>query len=247
MSIFREENSQYISALPDLKQLMDIVHNVDTGDRVMGNARGSWNKLTFREDYRISLDELYQIHDMFPKLFQPAFFLQFQFMAFFMGETWWSWKKNQCRCRLEDDVEKKVKEEMIKKKLSPETRARNRKIKRNMGVIMYYICPWWRSFYDPTKEPEEDEDQEERERQKALARKAASLAAKNPETPASRAFEEKTNPTKGGSKVYVLQSHAKTGRQREHRAAGRDERKRDRKGKDELVHKFSSALTATKV
>ena len=35
---------------------------------------------------------------------------------------------------------------------------------------------------------------EEKARQKALARKAVSLAAKNPETPASRTFAAKTDP-----------------------------------------------------
>ena len=116
---------------------------------------------------------------------------------------------------------KKVKEEILKKKLSPETRARNRKIKRNMGVVMYYFCPWWRAFYDPTKEPEEEEDPEERARQKALARKAAALAAKNPETLASRTFAAKTDPTQGGSNTFVIESHLKTGRQREHRGMSR--------------------------
>ena len=247
MSIFREENSGHISALPDLKQLMDIVHNIDPGEHVIGNSRESWNKLTFQEDYKISLDELYRFHDSFPKLFQPAFFLQFQLMAYFMGETWWSWKKNQCRCRMEDEQVKKVQEAIIKKKLSPETRARNRKIKRNMGVIMYYMCPWWRAFYDPTKEPEEAEDAEERARQKALERKAAALAAKNPETLASRTFAAKTDPTQGGSNAYVVEAHVKTGRQREVRGATRLERKMQRKAIPDLNHKFSSALTNTKV
>ena len=151
MSIFREENSAAITALPDLKQLMDIVHNVEQGEHVIGNSRESWNKLTFQEDYKVTLEELYNFHAMFPKLFQPAFFLQFQMMAFFMGESWWSWKKNVLRCRFEDEQARKIAEDIIKKKLSPETRARNRKIKRNMGVFMYYLAPCFRHYYDPTK------------------------------------------------------------------------------------------------
>ena len=148
---------------------------------------------------------------------------------------------------MEDEQAKKVAEEVLKKKLSPETRARNRKIKRNMGVVMYHVAPCFRAYYDPTKEPDEDEDVEEKARQKALARKAVSLAAKNPETPASRIFAEKTDPMKGGSELYVLNTHVKTGRQRESRALGRYERKLDRKKSDDLNHRFSSALTNTKV
>ena len=148
---------------------------------------------------------------------------------------------------MEDEQVRKAAEEVLKKKLSPETRARNRKIKRNMGVFMYYLAPCFRAYYDPTKEPDEEEDVEEKARQKALARKAVSLAAKNPDTPASRAFAAKTDPMQGGSELYVLNAHVKTGRQRESRALGRYERKLDRKKDGDLNHRFSSALTNTKV
>ena len=91
MLIFREEASYHISALPDLKQLMDTVHNVtEPGDHVRGNARQSWNKLTFQQDLKIELSELHMIHERFPKLFQPAFMLQAHMMTHFMGESWWS-------------------------------------------------------------------------------------------------------------------------------------------------------------
>ena len=62
---------------------------------------------------------------------------------------------------MEDEQVRKAAEEVLKKKLSPETRARNRKIKRNMGVFMYYLAPCFRAYYDPTKEPDEEEDVEE--------------------------------------------------------------------------------------
>ena len=92
MSIFREENNHHINALPDLKQLMDVVHNIPDGDHVIGNSRVSWNLLTFQEDLRISLKELETFHDKYPKLFKPAFMLQHNMMLCFMGESWWEIK-----------------------------------------------------------------------------------------------------------------------------------------------------------
>jgi hypothetical protein len=226
MSIFREENADYITALPDLKQYMDIIHNItEPGDHVIGNPRESWNRLTFKKDLKISLEELKEIHERFPKLFQPVFQLQYQMMCRFMGETWWSWKKNQCLIRKEDQEAEKKKEEIARKKQSAETRAKLRKIKRNMGFMMYYMCPCFRTYYDPTKEEEDPEEADaERARQRAIARKKAAMAAKNPETPASAAFASKADPTRGGTEEYVVKKVFKTQRQREARAVSRAER-----------------------
>ena len=60
--------------------------------------------------------------------------------------------------------------------------------KHTLSVPLYLPCQCC------SQEPEEPDDEEEKARQKALNRKAAALAAKNPETPASRTFADKTDP-----------------------------------------------------
>jgi hypothetical protein len=48
--MFDEDKAESISEV-DLKQLMDIIHNVvEPGDHVRGNPRTSWNMLTFADD-----------------------------------------------------------------------------------------------------------------------------------------------------------------------------------------------------
>jgi hypothetical protein len=97
--MYDEEKSEVFSA-NDMQQLMNILHNIEVGETVRGNVKDSWNRLTFADDNLVDYHELSEIVNRFPKLFQPAFMLQFQMMVHFMGEGWWKTKVRSWSCVL---------------------------------------------------------------------------------------------------------------------------------------------------
>ena len=153
-------------------------------------------------------------------------------------------QKNYLKCQQEDKDAQFRKVE--RQRLERERAQKAKKIKRAMGLLMYYGCPCLRFLYDPTRQEEEGDAalKAERERLAAEARRKADLAAKNPETKAWHEFEKKINPEKGGDgEKYVVERHMKTERQREARAESRAERRDRRKNDKKLQHKFSTAAS----
>lgn len=120
------------------------------------------------------------------------------------------------------------------KKTEPDRKARDRKIKGNMGMLLYYMCPVYRDYFDPTVG--RDYRKIEQERLAAQKLKEASAHKKedvtNPETAEWNRFEKKL----GDDKDYVITKHLKTGKNREARTEGRAERKEKRKNQEDLHH-----------
>lgn len=233
---FDQDKSGYFSQ-EDAKTLMNILHNVVAPETVKGNVKLSWKKLKFREDDKVDIDDLTNMHREFPKLFAPAFALQNQLMIHYMGEFWWISKKNQIKDH------KAAADKLIQyKKAQREKKKRakaQRKVRRAMGLLRYYLCPCLRYMYDPDWADTHmtDEQKKERQRQMALARRMADLAAKNPKTNVWQAYEKKIDPQLGGSESFVIEKQVKTERHREVRASGRAERKAERLKDKELQTK----------
>jgi hypothetical protein len=130
-------------------------------------------------------------------------------------------------------------------KISTETKARNRKIKRNMGLLMYLLAPCWHHHYDPTppidfEGIQKAKDEEDR-RMKQIV-KQQELASKNPETSAWKKFK-KIDLIVGGTTEHIINQHVKTEKHRDARVETRADRKAKRKNDDDLRHKFKNGVT----
>lgn len=231
----------------DMKALMNICHNIKHPDTVKGIVKEEWKKLQFGADGRIEWNEFLKFHNLSPYLFKPVFRLQQEMQIQFLGESFWEGKKRHL-------YEKKVLADALiqKKKMKKEERkklAKDRKLKKKMGVLKYYMCPCYRKFYDTDNATDYMTEEEKLERAKriALARRMADLKAKNPETAAWKKFETKINPEVGGEPEYVEAKVEKIERKRGDRALTRAERKRARMEDEDLQHKFSITVNKTDV
>lgn len=117
--------------------------------------------------------------------------------------------------------------------------VKERKVKKKMGLIMYYMCPCFRVYYDPSRGDEllTADEKAERDRRLAEARRQAELRVKNPETAQWKNFEKKIDPEVGEGETYVIERHVKTERKRNERAISREERKKKRMDDQDLKHR----------
>ena len=147
-------------------------------------------------------------------------------------------QKNHLLLRKEDKVLEDLLADKKKKRNSSESKATQRKIKRQMGIIMYLLCPCWRSFYDPTlpDDPERQAREKAEKEAREKAQKKLALDSKNPETTAWQNYEKRATQVND----YVINKHVKTERFRESRVEGRAQRRAKRKNDDDLKHKFNS-------
>lgn len=177
--------------MDDLNNLLNVMHRVGKGETVVGNVKTSWMNLTFT-DTQFEFTEFEKIHNKFPRLFEPAFKLQFQMKFHFKGESWWDSKKSDIDRRKEIadrklHAKKKRKEDAKRKK-------KNRKIMRNMGCLRYYLCPCIRMYYDydlTNYDKLSVEEKAERDKKLAELRRQADLKVKNPETAEWLAYKRK--------------------------------------------------------
>lgn len=177
--------------MDDLNNLLNVMHRVGKGETVVGNVKTSWMNLTFT-DTQFEFTEFEKIHNKFPRLFEPAFKLQFQMKFHFKGESWWDSKKSAIDRRKEIadrklNAKKKRKEDAKRKK-------KNRKIMRNMGCLRYYLCPCIRMYYDydlTNYDKLTVEEKAERDKKLRELRRQADLKVKNPETAEWLAYKRK--------------------------------------------------------
>jgi Ca2+-binding EF-hand superfamily protein len=178
---FDQDKTGFFS-IDDLNNLMNVVHNIKTGATVKGNVKASWMMLEFKAD-QLDFNEFSQIHNAFPRLFEPAFRLQQLMMIHTMGEMWWTLKKREVQ-----DLKEEADFRIAKTKARKEARKRekkNRVIRRNMGVMKYYFCFCYRDYYDPANSHVAHlsaEEKLEREKQLKIMKRQAELKLKNPET-----------------------------------------------------------------
>ena len=132
----------------------------------------------------------------------------------------------------ETDEEHLARKARKKAKKEKKARAhRDRKIKKKMGILRYYCCPCFRSWYDDYDDSRLTDDEKA---QRARLARLEQLAAKNPETSAWKKYQKKIDPKVGGKEDYVVEKVLKTERHREARALGRAARRQERKEDDSL-------------
>lgn len=228
MFCYDPEKNGYIE-VEDLKQLMNNIHGITPPDTVIGNEKGSWAKLEFPANGRLEFQDIIEINGKAPLLLAPAFRFQERVMVKFLGVNYWESKK-----RLLYEGKLMAEAIMAKKKAKKEKKARagrDRKIKKKMGILRYYCCPCFRSWYD---EYAEERLTDEEKAQRARLLRLEQLAAKNPETAAWKKFQRRTDASTGGKQDYVVEKVLKTERHREARASSRAARKAERKEDDSL-------------
>ena len=177
--------------MDDLNNLLNVMHRVGKGETVVGNVKTSWMNLTF-SDTQFEFTEFEKIHNKFPRLFEPAFKLQFQMKFHFKGESWWDSKKSAID-RRKEIADRKLNAKK-KRKEDAKRRKKNRKIMRNMGCLRYYLCPCIRMYYDydlTNYDKLSVEDKAERDKKLAELRRQADLKVKNPETAEWLAYKRK--------------------------------------------------------
>jgi len=231
--VFDSEKIGYIT-VSNFKTLMNMMHNVIEPDTVKGNVKASWMALEIPADDRIDYQEIHRIFMLAPKIFEPCMEFQHRMMIAFLGLGWWTKKK----LALED-----FKEGEIKKKLDKEKRRQTRKlnkkakvIKRKMGLLKYYMCPWFRHLYDPDFMTEEEKA--EKARLAALAKRQAELDAKNPVTHEWKKYEkkmEKIAETYGDAEKFIEEKMTESYRARDDRLDSRAERKAARQKLNSLL------------
>ena len=125
----------------------------------------------------------------FPSLWFPAFRIQNNMMIAYMGEKWWA-KKKQMLQDVKNLKAKRKREKELEEDAKFE-RLRQRKIRKKMGMLKYYLCPWNRKAYDkmfPRRVKEDlhglsaEELAELRRKAREEAKRLEEMMIKNPET-----------------------------------------------------------------
>lgn len=145
----------------------------------------------------MEFDDVKEIAERFPSLWFPAFRIQNNMMVRYMGESWWNKKKRQLQdmknLKAKRKREKELEEDAKFEKL------RQRKIRKKMGMIKYYLCPWNRKIYDkmyPRRVKEADhglsaeELAELRRKAREEAKRLEEMMIKNPTTQEWRNYQK---------------------------------------------------------
>jgi len=230
MFVYDPEKNGFIT-IDDFKSLMNGLHHVVPPDTVKGNIKASWMRSEFPASGQLTIEDIVELHRSTPLILEPAFQFQRNVMQKYMGISYWEAKKRFLfEARIKADIL------LAKKKAKKEKKARagkERKIKKSMGILRYYLCPCLRFMYDP------DSGYGLTDEQKAAAarnKRLEELAIKNPQTAHWKKFSKKIDPRVGGSEDYVVVKVLKTERHREVRQSARADRRAERKNDDILAH-----------
>lgn len=245
---FDQDKTGFFS-IDDLNSLINVVHNVKKDCTVQGNVKISWMKLVFEGD-QIDFEQFSKISNAFPRLFEPAFKMQYQMITHWQGEVWWSLKKRAIQ-NFKDEADAKIRA-IEEKKEKKKKNKKARKIQRNMGLLKYYCCPCFRKYYDPSLTAYDkmtDEEKAERDKQLALQRRQAELRIKNPETAPwikyNKKIEEAEKMEDGPG--YVETKVVGTERRREVRADARAERRKARNEDPDLRLKQRATVSGADI
>jgi len=235
MFVFDPEKNGFIE-IDDLKALMNNLHGVVAPATVFGNEKKSWQVLEFPANGHIEYEDLVEIHAKVPMMLKPVFRLQEKMQNKYLGESYWNKKKRFLyESKLRADA-------LLAKKKAKKEKKRNagneKRIKKKMGILRYYLCPFCRSLYDDNSINGLTEDQL---KDKMRLLRLEQLAAKNPFTSSWKKYEKKIKASAGGSEDYVVEKHLKTERHREARAIGRNARKSERLRDEDLKHHPSTS------
>jgi Ca2+-binding EF-hand superfamily protein len=186
--VFDKDKNGYVEK-DELDTILNVFHHVGPGERLKGNQRIAKSRLKIVEDGKVEFEDIQKVAQLYPSLWYPAFRLQAKMMTQYFGERWWARKKR----RLQDIKEAKAlrKIQKLREADNKFENLRQRKIRKKMGVLKYYICPWNRNMYDKlfpkrakdklgTMTPEELLELRRKAREEA--RRLEELLIKNPET-----------------------------------------------------------------
>ncbi|GMH74120.1 hypothetical protein TrLO_g4790 [Triparma laevis f. longispina] len=247
--VFDKDKNGYVEK-EELDTMLNVFHHVGQGETLKGNPKKAHSSLKISEDGKVEFDDVKEIAERFPSLWYPAYRIQNNMMIAYMGENWWS-KKKQHLQDIKDLKAKRKREKELEEDAKFE-RLRQRKIRKKMGMLKYYLCPWNRKAYDkmfPRRVKELDhglsaeELAELRRKAREEAKRLEEMMIKNPETAEwrnylkskDRKFKVKVAKQKAEEEGIVAKSRPKT--QAGDRMA-RLERRRDRHIKVKIQKKL---------
>jgi len=198
--VFDRDKNGYVEQ-DEFTIIINVLYHIVPPDGPRGNTKVAMFQLKewwYQEDGRVDFPEVRFFNKQYPALLYPAYRLQYNMMLTTMGEEWWNGRK----ALLQDIREDKVKAEELKraKKEARKEKMRQRKIRKKMGILRYYCCPFLRSAYDKLypKEPpvvEHKESAAERKERLRMERerlkRIEEIAMKNPETEEWQKYLEK--------------------------------------------------------
>lgn len=186
--VFDKDKNGYVEK-SELDTMLNVFHHVAQGETLKGNPMKAKKSLKIADDGKVEYDDVKEIAERFPSLWYPAFRIQNNMMIAYMGERWWA-KKKQMLQDMKDLKAKRKKEKEMEEDAKFE-RLRQRKIRKKMGMLKYYLCPWNRKAYDkmfPRRQKEQDhglsaeELAELRKKAREEAKRLEEMMIKNPET-----------------------------------------------------------------
>ncbi|GMH61169.1 hypothetical protein TrRE_jg8045 [Triparma retinervis] len=252
--VFDKDKNGYVEKA-ELDTILNVFHHVASGEKLGGNPAKAKKSLKISDDGKIEFDDVKEIAERFPSLWFPAFRIQNNMMVKYMGETWWNKKKRQ----LQDmkNLKAKRKREKELEEDAKFERLRQRKIRKKMGLIKYYACPWNRKVYDkmfPKRVKDVDhglsaeELAELRKKAREEAKRLEEMMIKNPSTQEWRNYlKSKERKTKikvqrekglgpGGEPLTLAEKEASKQRPKTE-ASERQQRLERRRAKHKLVNK----------
>ena len=143
--VFDKDKNGYVEKA-ELDTMLHVFHHVGAGEKLKGNPKKARGTLKLPDDAKVEFQEVEKIAEKFPSLWYPSLRIQNNMMVHYMGEGWWIKKKRQ----LQDlkDLKARRKAEKALEAEAKFERLRQRKIRKKMGLMKYYSCPWNRKQWD---------------------------------------------------------------------------------------------------
>ena len=165
--IFDKDKNGYIKH-EDLEVYVKTINSLELDQEFRANQNTAWQVLQteLNKDGKVDFKEFQLFNAEWPALFYPAFRLNTSFIEKIMGEKYWMKKKRQ----LQDVKDKKRREQEKKKQraLAKAERIRQRKIRKKMGTLYYYLCPCLREHWDKLFPPPENNEISDAEKKKRM-------------------------------------------------------------------------------
>ena len=158
--VFDTNKNGYIDKM-ELDDMLDMLHNIQKEDN--GPLGYSSHSDKRQKDFKsaksqlmkevndmaiggkLELKEMLILQEKFPRLFYPIFRIQIKLMSTYFGLKWWERKKrilNLKRTKIQELNDKVFQTNILVE------RIRQRRIRRDMGLFMYYFAPWRRKLMD---------------------------------------------------------------------------------------------------
>ena len=155
----------------EFETMVDVLYDTGQEDEKKGFLSAAKTKLEVSEDGRVDFREMNELVKRFPNFWYPVFRLQNKTMARFVGHNWWRKKKEELhKARVRHSVMNDI---ALQTELALE-RIRQRRIRRQMGIIRYNLLPCRRAHLEeicPKREVKRENALEEKDDEEATERK----------------------------------------------------------------------------